>query len=170
MSDQPPAADNAGSPGTGPGSAQPTSAGQLALTIKAQYVKDLSFENPRAPASFQPLQTPPGIEVSVNVAARHLGAQDYEVTLTINASAKSLGESVFVAELTYGGVVALGPVPQEHMRPLLLIEAPRLLFPFARNIIADATRDGGFPPLLLQPIDFVELYRRELSQQPPRSV
>ena len=105
----------------------------------------------------------------MNVGAQHLVDQDYEVTLVISASAKMGSEPLFMVELTYGGVVTLGQVPQEHMRPLLLIEAPRLLFPFARNIVADATREGGFPPLLLQPIDFVELYRRELAQQQSRS-
>ncbi len=152
----------------GSGAAPPA---QTPLLVKAQYIKDLSFENPRAPASFQALQSPPAIEVTVHVGAEHLAEQDYEVTLVITASAKKDDQALFMVELTYGGVVALGPVPQEHMRPLLLIEAPRLLFPFARNIIADATREGGFPPLLLQPIDFVELYRREIAQpQQPRLV
>jgi len=158
MTDQPPAA----SP---PTATQAPQAGQVPLTVKAQYIKDLSFENPRAPASFQTMQGPPSIEVTVNVGAQHLAEQDYEVTLAIIVSAKMQNEPLFMVELSYCGVVTLGQVPAEHMRPLLLIEAPRLLFPFARNIVADATREGGFPPLLLQPIDFVELYRRELTQQ-----
>ena len=165
MSDQPPASSgNSGASGAAP------QAVLNPLTIRAQYIKDLSFENPRAPTSIQSLQSPPAIEVTVNVGAQHLSEQDYEVTLTISASAKSESDPLFVVELTYAGVVSLGQVPQEHMRPLLLIEGPRLLFPFARNIIADATRDGGFPPLLLQPIDFVELYRREIAQQQPRPI
>ena len=147
------------------GPAQEPQAGQLPLTIKAQYVKDLSFENPRAPQSLQTLQGPPAIQISVNVGAQHIQAQDYEVSLTINAEAKSNGQPLFVVELNYAGVFGIGPVPQEHMRPLLLIEGPRLLFPFARNIIADATREGGYPPLLMQPVDFVDLYRREIAQQ-----
>ena len=154
MSDQPPAA-NAGAP----------QAGQIPLVVKAQYIKDLSFENPRAPASFQTMQGPPAIDVTVNVGAQHLREQDYEVTLVISVSAKMDNEPLFMVELNYCGIVTLGQVPAEHMRPLLLIEGPRLLFPFARNIVADATREGGFPPLLLQPIDFVELYRREVAQQ-----
>ena len=167
MSDQPPASNgNAGAAAAVQGP-QP---GLNPITIRAQYVKDLSFENPRAPASIQSLQSPPSIEVTVNVGAQHLSEQDYEVTLTISASAKSESEPLFVVELTYAGVVTIGQVPQEHMRPLLLIEGPRLLFPFARNIVAEATREGGFPPLLLQPIDFVELYRREIAQQQPRAV
>jgi len=170
MSDQPPAPNGNGSaPGPAQAPSQTPQAGQIPIAVKSQYIKDLSFENPRAPASFQTLQSPPTIEVTVNVGAQHLAEQDYEVTLVISASAKTGSEPLFMVELTYGGVVTLGQVPQEHMRPLLLIEAPRLLFPFARNIVADATREGGFPPLLLQPIDFVELYRRELAQQQPRS-
>jgi len=166
MSDQPPASNGNGG---APGPAQAPQAGQIPIAVKTQYIKDLSFENPRAPASFLALQSPPSIDVTVNVGAQHLAEQDYEVTLVISASAKLGSEPLFMVELTYGGVVTLGQVPQEHMRPLLLIEAPRLLFPFARNIVADATREGGFPPLLLQPIDFVELYRRELAQQQQQS-
>jgi len=154
MTDQPPGA-----------AAQPAQVSQVPLTVKAQYIKDFSFENPRAPASFQTMQGPPAIEVTVNVGAQHLSEQDYEVTLAISVAAKMQNEPLFMIELSYCGVVTLGQVPAEHMRPLLLIEAPRLLFPFARNVVADATREGGFPPLLLQPIDFVELYRREVAQQ-----
>jgi preprotein translocase subunit SecB len=139
--------------------------GQVPLTIKAQYIKDLSFENPRAPQSFQVYQTPPSIQISVNVGAHHIQAQDYEVSIKINVDAKASDQPLFVVELDYAGVFTLGTVPQEHMRPLLLIEGPRLLFPFARNIIADATREGGYPPLFMQPVDFVELYRREIAQQ-----
>ena len=146
---------------------KPAAGGALPpLIVRAQYVKDLSFENPRAPQSFQAMQNQPAIQIGVHVGATKLGEQDYEVVLTINAEAKEKDETLFVAELTYGGVFGVGAVPAEHVRPLLLIEGPRLLFPFARNILADATREGGFPPLMLQPIDFVELYRRELSQQP----
>ena len=163
MPDQPkePSAP-AGVPAAAPGQAQ---GGSPPLVVKAQYVKDLSFENPRAPVSFQGLQSPPSIQVSVNVGAQRLADPDYEVVLTINAEAKTGNDALFLVELTYGGIVALGNVPPEHVRPLLLIEVPRLLFPFARNIIAEATREGGFPPLLIQPVDFVELYRREIAQQ-----
>jgi preprotein translocase subunit SecB len=145
---------------------KPAAGGALPpLIVRAQYVKDLSFENPRAPQSFQGMQNQPAIQIGVHVSATKIGEQDYEVVLTINAEAKEKDEMLFVAELTYAGVFGVGAVPAEHVRPLLLIEGPRLLFPFARNILADATREGGFPPLMLQPIDFVELYRRELSQQ-----
>lgn len=150
----------------GPGpEAQPA---QISLVVKAQYVKDLSFENPKAPHSFQTMQTQPAIQIGINVKAQHLGAQDYEVALVVNAEAKSGADTIFLVELNYAGVFGLASVPAEHMRPLLLIEGPRLLFPFARNIIAEATREGGFPPLLLQPVDFAELYRREIAQQAPQ--
>jgi len=145
---------------------KPAAAGVLPpLIVRAQYVKDLSFENPRAPLSLQSLKSQPAIQIAVSVGAAKIGEQDYEVVLTINAEAKEGEETAFVAELVYAGVFSVGAVAPEHVRPLLLIEGPRLLFPFARNVLADATREGGFPPLMLQPIDFVELYRRELNQQ-----
>lgn len=147
------------------GAASEPQAGQLPLIIRAQYVKDLSFENPRAPLGVPGFQGQPAIQISVNVGAQHLQNQDYEVVLVINAEAKADDQVLFVVELSYGGVFGLGSVPQEHIRPLLLIEGPRMLFPFARNIIAEATREGGYPPLLMQPVDFVELYRREIAQQ-----
>lgn len=152
----------AGASGAASGQAQ---GGPPPLMIKAQYVKDLSFENPRAPVSFQGLQSAPSIQVSVNVGAQRLADSDYEVVLTINAEAKTGDDVLFLVELAYGGIVAVGNVPPEQTRPLLLIEVPRLLFPFARNVIADATREGGFPPLLIQPVDFFERYRREIAQQ-----
>ena len=163
MPDEPkePSATNSSS-GAVSGQAQ---GGPPPLVVKAQYVKDLSFENPRAPSSFQGLQTQPSIQISVNVGAQRLADPDYEVVLTINAEAKTGDDVLFLVELTYGGIVAIGNVPPEHVRPLLLIEVPRLLFPFARNVIAEATREGGFPPLLIQPVDFVELYRREIAAQ-----
>lgn len=135
------------------------------LVVNAQYVKDLSFENPRAPASLVAGKEQPKIEVKVNVNARGLQEQIYEVTLEIQADAKVAEGQAFIAELIYAGVFTVANVPQEVLRPLLLIECPRLLFPFARGIIADVTRDGGFPPLFLSPIDFVALYRRQFALQ-----
>jgi preprotein translocase subunit SecB len=142
--------------GTGPA----TSEAQPQLAVNAQYVKDFSFENPNAPQSLVPSETRPQIEVNVDVQARGLSPNAYEVALRITANARQSETSVFVVELVYGGLFTLQNVPQEQLEPVLLIECPRLLFPFARRIIADATRDGGFPPLLLDPIDFVQLYRR----------
>jgi preprotein translocase subunit SecB len=130
------------------------------LTIQTQYVKDLSFENPRAPASLEPGQSRPEIQVQVDVRAASLGDERYEVALQLHVDAKAGGETGFVMELVYGGVFGLLNIPPDSLQALLLIECPRLLFPFARRIIADTTRDGGFPPLMLDPIDFMTLYRR----------
>lgn len=133
----------------------------LTFAINMQYVKDLSFENPRAPQVFAGSQTAPQVQVNVDVGARQVGENVYEITLVLNAEAKSGEDTVFVVELTYAGLFTVPPLPQEQLRPLLLIECPRLLFPFARAIVADATRDGGFPPLMINPIDFAALYRRQ---------
>ncbi len=137
---------------------------QPQVGILAQYVKDLSFENPNAPRSFQ-MEGQPRIEVNVNVNARRAGDDVYEVELKITASAKHDEGVAFATELLYGGVFGLRNVPDEALEPFLIVEAPRLLFPFARRIIADATRDGGFPPLLLEPIDFAALYMAQREQQ-----
>jgi len=135
----------------------------LTFAINMQYVKDLSFENPRAPQVFTSNQTAPQVQVNVDVGARQVGDNVYEITLVLNAEAKSGEDTVFVVELTYAGLFTVPQLPQEQLRPLLLIECPRLLFPFARAIVAEATRDGGFPPLMINPIDFAALYRRQLE-------
>jgi preprotein translocase subunit SecB len=134
------------------------------LTILSQYIKDLSFENPRAPQSLQPNQARPEVQIRVDVRAQPMEAERYEVSLQLHVDAKAGDETAFMVELTYGGVFGLLNIPQDSLQPLLLIECPRLLFPFARRIVADATRDGGFPPLLIDPIDFVTLYRRRQQQ------
>ena len=134
------------------------------IQVNAQYIKDLSFEAPGAPAVFVELQNgQPDIAVQVNLNAQPLGEKLFEVVLQLNIEAKLNEKTAFIVELAYGGVFSLN-VPDEHVQPMLLIECPRLLFPFARNIIADVTRDGGFPPMLLQPIDFVALFRRRLEE------
>jgi preprotein translocase subunit SecB len=135
------------------------------LTILSQYIKDLSFENPRAPTSLEPGNSRPEIQVRVDTRAQELGSERYEVTFQLHCEAKSGNDPVFMVELTYAGLFSLSNVPQESLQPVLLIECPRLLFPFARRIVADATRDGGFPPLMIDPIDFVTLYRRRQEQQ-----
>ena len=133
------------------------------LTIHGQYIKDLSFENPRAPQSLIE-QKQPQLTLNVNVATKQFEAKTFEVTLTIEASAVTPEkEPLFVLELVYGGTVSLNEVPQEAFGPLLLIEVPRLLFPFARAIVANATREAGFPPLNIAPVDFVALYRQQLE-------
>ena len=155
---------------------QPTEAegGQAPrLSVQSQYVKDLSFENPRAPQGIGNAAGRPEIQVGVDVKAQQTGESQYEVVLDLKLSAKSGEVTVFVLEVTYGGIFVLANIPQESLQPLLLIECPRLLFPFVRRIVADVTRDGGFPPLMLDPIDFVTLYRHRLMQaqqaagQPP---
>lgn len=143
-------------------------AGAPGIVVNVQYVKDLSFENPNAPQSLAATQTRPQIEVNVDVQARGAAPNVFEVALRITATAKQ-GETVaFVVELLYAGVFTLQNIPQEQLELVLLIECPRLLFPFARRVIADATRDGGFPPLMMEPIDFVQLYQRHrmAAQQP----
>lgn len=130
------------------------------ISIAGQYIKDLSFENPNAPRSLVIQGGQPQIQVNVDVQARGAGENMYEVLLRITASAEHEQNSVFVVELVYGGVFTFHDIPKDNHELICLVECPRLLFPFARRIIADATRDGGFPPLLLEPIDFVDLFRR----------
>jgi preprotein translocase subunit SecB len=146
-----------------------TPAGPPQLFINAQYVKDLSFENPRAPQSLTQ-QIQPEVAVNVDVKARGIGTDMYEVLLTITATAKAQSEPVFMVELTYGAVATAKSENQELAGMLILVETPRLMFPFARQIIAEVTRNGGFPPLMINPIDFAELVRRQqdavLKNQP----
>jgi preprotein translocase subunit SecB len=154
---------------TPPGGAPADHANPPRLTVVSQYVKDLSFENPRAPRSLQPGEARPEIQIRVDVRAQQLEAEQYEICLQLHAEAKSGTETAFMVELTYAGLFGLLNIPPESLQPLLLIECPRLLFPFARRVVADATRDGGFPPLLIDPIDFATLYRRRQQQaQAPR--
>jgi preprotein translocase subunit SecB len=135
------------------------------LTIHGQYIKDLSFENPRAPQSLIE-QKQPQLTLNVNVATKQFETKTFEVSLTIEASAVTPEkEPLFVLELVYAGTVTLGEVPNDAIGPLLLIETPRLLFPFARAIVANATREAGFPPLNIAPVDFVALYRQQLDAQ-----
>lgn len=130
------------------------------LNVLAQYIKDLSFENPHAPQSLAPQETAPNISIQVNVNARQLNDNDFEVGLQIEGSAGESSNLLFQFELDYAGVFKLQNVPQSEIHPVIMIECPRLLFPFARQVIADAVRNGGFPPLLLEPIDFIGLYRQ----------
>ncbi|MGB0670216.1 MAG: protein-export chaperone SecB [Rhodospirillales bacterium] len=134
------------------------------LQVNAQYVKDLSFEAPSAPTIFTLMQTgKPDISVNIDVQADPLQENIFEIVLEIRGECK-IGDSVaFVVELAYGGVFTLN-VPEEHRQPVLLIECPRLIFPFARAILADITRDAGFPPLMLGPVDFVAMYRNTLER------
>jgi preprotein translocase subunit SecB len=127
--------------------------GSPSINVLAQYVKDLSFENPNAPASLAPQDDAPQLSINVNVSARPF-------------SKAVRGETtVFAVETVYSGLFRVANVPEEHLHPFVLIECPRLLFPFARQILADATRNGGFPPLMIDPIDFVALYQQNLARQ-----
>jgi preprotein translocase subunit SecB len=146
------AAGNGDASSANGGQAQPPQ-----LNVNAQYVKDLSFENPGAPQSLASGDAPQ-IEVNVDVGAQAMSDSQYEVHLRITAHANRDDSKVFVVEVVYAGIFTLTNATEESLRPLLLIECPRFLFPFARQIVADATRDGGFPPLLLEPIDFSQLY------------
>ena len=126
----------------------------------SQYVKDLSFENPNAPAAYQ-WQSQPKVDVNFNINAQRFGDEVHEVSIRIEVSATSGEGTAFLVDLTYAALFGLRNVPDEQLQPFLLAEAPRLIFPFARRIVADAVQDGGFPPLLLEPIDFTALYMQQ---------
>ncbi len=154
------------------------------LVVNVQYVKDMSFEVPGAPAIYSQMRAAPHVNINLDVQARRVGSgQDsYEVAIVIRAeaheqpaaasgtngqtgaTAPGVPPTVFVAELTYAGVFTLAGLPENSIEPVLLVECPRILFPFARNILADVTRDGGFPPVFLQPIDFVALWQARRAQ------
>jgi preprotein translocase subunit SecB len=147
------------------GSASPQAQVQPSMRILGQYLKDLSFENPNAPQALAPQQTQPDINIAVNVNARNLAPTDYEVELHLNAKATLQDKVIFAAELVYAGTFRMENFPPQLLHPAVLIECPRILFPFARQILADATRNGGFPPLMLDPIDFTSMYQKRLQQQ-----
>ena len=134
-----------------------------------QYLKDLSFESPAAPASLGTNQEKPAMEVAVDINARSLGQDRYEVELSCSATARRNDQTIYVVEANYAGLFLIQNVPQERLEPALLIEAPHTLFPFIRQIIATATRDGGFTALMLEPLDFVGMYQKQrgaAAQQP----
>jgi preprotein translocase subunit SecB len=140
--------------------AQPGADTQPQLNALAQYAKDISFENPHAPRSLTPQENGPQISIQVNVNAKQLAETDFEVDLALEGNAKVGEEVMFAFELTYSGVFRVRNIPPDQLHPVVMIECPRLLFPFARQIVADAVRNGGFPPLYIDPIDFVGLYRQ----------
>ncbi|RUM98584.1 protein-export chaperone SecB [Pseudaminobacter arsenicus] len=154
--------DAAGAVGNGNGQTAATQ--QATLNVLAQYVKDLSFESPGAPNSLRGRDKAPGININVNVNANPLSDKEFDVNLTLSAKAAFEKDVLFNVELIYGGVFRIEGFPQEHMLPLLFIECPRLLFPFARQIIAEATRNGGFPPLMLDPIDFAQMFQQKMAE------
>ena len=135
------------------------------ILVHTQYIKDLSFENPNAPRVLIEGPNQPDVEITVNVGAELVDKDQYEVTLKIAAKATSEETALFLVDLTYAGLVTPEGVTADEVNPLIMIEAPRLLFPFARAIISEATRDGGFMPLNIQPIDFIAVYQHNLAQK-----
>lgn len=136
------------------------------LNTLIQYIKDFSFENPNAPRSLtQPQQQGgPQIGLQVNVTANALAESDFEAILTLEGKATLNNETLFAFELSYAGVFRILGVPPEQLHAVVMIDCPRLLFPFARQIVADAVRNGGFPPLYIDPIDFALLYRQRVEE------
>jgi preprotein translocase subunit SecB len=133
------------------------------IGVLSQYVKDLSFENPNAPRSLAPSPQQPTINIQINVEAAPISQTDFEVTLRLEGKAESQGMMLYSFELVFAGVFRILNVPADSLQPFVLIECPRLLFPFAREIVAKAVSNGGFQPLLLNPIDFVDLYRQRMA-------
>ena len=139
---------------------------QPQVIINAQYVKDLSFESPKSPLSLVNIKTAPKIDLSVDINVQKATENDYEVTLKISAKANNDEDNLFVVELLYSGLFSLTNIPDEAQKEqILLIYCPSLIFPFARRVIADVTRDGGFQPLMINPIDFASLYAQQKKQQ-----
>ncbi len=135
-----------------------------ALNAMVQYTKDFSFENPNAPRSLGPQQKQPNISIQVNVNVKQLSETDFEVELLLEGAAGEGADTLFKFELNYAGIFRLVNIPQDQMHPIVMIECPRLLFPFGRQIVAEAVRSGGFPPLYIDPIDFTALYRRRMEE------
>lgn len=135
------------------------------LNVLGQYIKDLSFENPGAPAVLKSPGQNPQLQVSVNVNAKALPDDEFEVALVVEVHAKNDAGPIYNVELTYCGVFRLRNIPQNMLQPVLLVDCPALLFPFMRRVLSDVTRDGGFPPLMLDPIDFGRLYTDNLTRQ-----
>ena len=135
------------------------------FTVLTQYLKDFSFESPNAPQALRPRDKAPEINIGINVNANPLEDGNYDVVLSLTAKAGEGKDMLFNVELVYGGVFRVKNIPQEHVMPLVFIECPRLLFPFARQIVADATRNGGFPPLMIDPIDFAGLFQKRIAEE-----
>lgn len=151
--------------GAAAGAGQPQSGDKnSAFRVLTQYVKDLSFENPNAPQALATGLPQPAIDILVDVMPKQLGKDQFEVTLKLTARATRGENVVFIADLLYSGVFHIAGVPDDALQPLLLIEAPRFLFPFARRVMSDVTRDGGFPPLALDYMDFAAIYRQQLAK------
>jgi preprotein translocase subunit SecB len=149
---------NAGGPAPAP-AANPAPA----LSLVGQYIRDLSFENPGAPGSIMSGSGAPAFNVQINVGVKKQADELYAVELKLNAKAEREKTVLFNVELVYGGVFRLRNIPEANLPPLLMVECPRLLFPFARQVLANVTQQGGFPPLMMEPVDFNGLYRQQLA-------
>lgn len=144
----------------------PTSAAadKPAIFLRAQYIKDLSFESPRAPASIFSLREPPQMDVNINLAAQRLDEKVFELSIQISARAVAEKTTIFLCDVVYAGVLEMQSIPDTAVESTLFIQGAQLLYPFARRVVADLTRDGGFPPLQLEPMDFVALYQQRATQ------
>jgi preprotein translocase subunit SecB len=146
-----------------PTPAQPGQATAPTLNLVGQYVRDLSFENPNAPASIMGGTGQPSFNVSINVGVKKQADDVYAVELTFNAKAEREKVVLFNVELVYGGIFRVKNVPEAQLPLVLMIECPRLIFPFARQVLANVTQQGGFPPLMMDPVDFSQIYRQNLA-------
>ena len=142
---------------------KPQAAGP-SFSVRAQYVKDLSFENPHAPQSLFSNSARPTIDVAVDLKAQKLQDDTYEVVMHMSVRASTDQNTIFLIELVYGGIFQISGIPAEHLERVLLVECPFVMFPFVRRVISDVSRDGGFPPLLLEPIDFNQLYMQNMQR------
>jgi preprotein translocase subunit SecB len=139
---------------------------QAPLTVSAQYIKDISFENPAPLANIMGQEERPSISIHIEAQAHNIADRTFEVTLRVKVDAKRKDAQVFLLDLEYGGAFTIGKeVPEEYLRPILMIECPRILFPFARSVVAATTQEGGYPALLLTPVDFADLYQRQIAQE-----
>ncbi|GGG96424.1 protein-export protein SecB [Glycocaulis albus] len=154
MADTPNTPDQSANPPAGP-----------SVRILGQYVKDLSFENPGAPDTLRGSAAQPNIDLGIDVRVRALDSENFEVELLLSAKAQRENATLFVCELSYAGLFQIRGMDEQAREAFLLVEAPRLTFPFAREIVASATQNGGFPPLMLEPVDFAALYRQQLAQR-----
>lgn len=136
-----------------------------ALFLRAQYIKDLSFENPRAPASLFAMKENPTMEVGVNLGAQRLDDNVFEIAIQINVRATAEKTTVFLIDVVYAGVVEVQNIPENELESILFINAAQLVYPFARRVVADVTRDGGFPPVALEPLDFSAMYHNNRTKQ-----
>ena len=136
------------------------------LVVNAQYVKDLSFENPAPLSNITGNEERPSISIHIEAQAHNLADRSFEVSLRVRVDAIRKDAKVFLLDLEYAGAFTIGKeVPDEYVRPILMIECPRILFPFARTIVAMTTQEGGYPSLLLTPVDFADLYQRQVAQE-----